>query len=107
MSELNTKYVKAASDALGVQNACNLSGVVHAFSSVISTLWEVARQKGHGTTWVNCHPISLMFSTQIAHLSGGSMTEYEKYRWANQMCKDIEVKSNCSYDWAFGEDENG
>ena len=32
--------------ALDVQDACNLSGVVHSFSQVITEVWKEAREKG-------------------------------------------------------------
>ena len=56
-------------EAIQVQDACNLSGVVHSFSRAISDLWEIARAKEHGTEWVNTHPVSILYSDKIRHLS--------------------------------------
>lgn len=56
--------------ALDVQDACNLSGVVHAFSRDISELWKVARQLGHGTDWVNQHRVSKLYADKIKSLAG-------------------------------------
>lgn len=63
--------------ALDVQNACNLSGVVHAFSRAVSGLWKVVNDdpsKGRGTEWVNRHPVCLLFTDKLADLSGSSNT---------------------------------
>lgn len=59
----------AAQWALDAQNACNLSGIVRSFARITDVLWEHARAGGHGTTWVNTHPISRLFAEQIAHLT--------------------------------------
>jgi hypothetical protein len=97
------EYKKLASDAIGVQNACNLSGVVHAFSRAFETLWDRARESGQGTNWVNNHPISILFSTQIAFLSGTSVIGCEdqmKYEWAFICCKQISLEGGCDYDYS-------
>ena len=60
----------AAKQALEVQNACNISGVVHSFSHILSdTLWPAAREGNRGSDWVNQHPISKLFAEKIADLS--------------------------------------
>jgi hypothetical protein len=58
-----------AQEALSVQDACNLSGVVHAMSRVMSDLWDHARQAGQGTDWVNRHPITQVFIDKLVQLS--------------------------------------
>lgn len=61
----------AAKMALDVQNASNLSGVVQAFANTIMpALWEASNEGGHGTDWVNRHPIAVLFADKIAHLTG-------------------------------------
>jgi hypothetical protein len=57
-----------AKDAILVQNACNLSGVVHAFSTAVTVLRE--QRDCTGTKWVNEHPVSILFSAKIASLTG-------------------------------------
>lgn len=61
---------EAAGRALDCQDACNLSGVVRSFAGITETLWTEAREFGHVTTWVNTHPISVLFSSKIASLCG-------------------------------------
>lgn len=58
-------------DALAVQSACNLSGVVKALAGHMEKVWEEAREKGEGTDWVNAHPVVILFVEQIYHLSRG------------------------------------
>ena len=56
-------------DALMVQSACNLSGVVHSFSEILSRLVKEAQEQGKGTDWINTHPICVLFAEQINHLT--------------------------------------
>ena len=60
-----------AAEALIVQNACNLSGVAHTFSRVMSDLWELARAEEKGTDWVNTHPIAIVWVDKMQSLTGG------------------------------------
>jgi hypothetical protein len=59
-------------DALMVQSACNLSGVVHSFSEILSRLVKEAQEQGAGTEWINTHPICVLFAEQIKHLTDGN-----------------------------------
>lgn len=56
-------------NAVRVQDACNLSGVVEDFNAVLKEIWKEARKKGQGTQWVNEHPISMLYASKIAQLS--------------------------------------
>ena len=74
---------KAAQDALAVQDACNLSGVVHAFSRAMS----VIREDTNGTDEANTHPIAILFADKIADLTGSpGMAGFGE---ACQACADI------------------
>ena len=57
-------------EALQVQDACNLSGIVHSFSDGMSILWDIANATGKGTDWVNRHRYSRLFADKIKSLSG-------------------------------------
>lgn len=66
-------YQEAAQMALDVQDASNLSGVVHSFSEqVMPALWEEAHKRGEGTAWVNHHPIATLFIDKLVSLNGTS-----------------------------------
>jgi len=74
--------------ALQIQDACNLSGVVIAFRRVLSKLWEEAdRCPGRGTSWVNTHPISVLYSSKIASLTGSE--HWDSFHEAYQKCQEL------------------
>lgn len=57
-------------EALDIQDACNLSGVVHAFSRTLTDLREIARAEGwEGTEAISKHPISVLYASKIASLT--------------------------------------
>jgi hypothetical protein len=64
-----------AQEALDVQNACNLSGVVHGFSRAISRLRELLPNAG--TDEINSHPICVAWADKIASLTG--IQEFSDY----------------------------
>lgn len=55
-------------EALMVQDACNLSGVVHGFSRAIRRLREVC--PGLNTTDYNRHPLVVLWVSKLSDLSG-------------------------------------
>jgi hypothetical protein len=63
-------YQELAQQSLDVQDACNLSGVVHSFAKAMDVLWAEARVHGHGTSWINKHPIVTLFLDKLASLNG-------------------------------------
>lgn len=75
--------------ALDAQSACNLSGIVHSFSDVLSRIWNEANETGKGTEFVNKHPISRLYAEQIAYLSGGGATlDGDSYSKAHAVCME-------------------
>ena len=63
--------IKDWRSAIDVQDACNLSAVVHHWSALLTRLWKEAEQTGEGTDWVNKHPINVMYASKVASLTGG------------------------------------
>jgi hypothetical protein len=57
-------------DAIAVQDACNLSGVAHNLSRIMTRLWDEARATGKGTDWVNKHPIVVLYAAKLYDLAG-------------------------------------
>jgi hypothetical protein len=55
-----------AQEALDVQNACNLCGVVQSFARAMIDLGEHTK----GTDERNTHPISVLWADKVAHLTG-------------------------------------
>ena len=64
--------------AIFAQSACNLSGIVHSFSEVMHKIWNEAHAQGHGTDWVNRHPIARLYAEQITHLTGAGISSNTK-----------------------------
>ena len=54
-----------AREALAVQDACNLSGVVHGFARAMSDLCEFVPNTGER----NHHPIAVLWADKVAHLT--------------------------------------
>ena len=57
-------------DAMMVQSAVNLSGVVHSFAAMMCKILDESRARGKGTDWANHHPIAVLFADKVAHLTG-------------------------------------
>ena len=68
--QLNERMDTHCRRAIEVQDACNLSAVVHSMDETMSDLWAMARALGKGTDWVNNHPICRLYASKIAHLTG-------------------------------------
>lgn len=87
---------RCAAQALAVQNACNLSGVVYSFADAVKVLRS--QPDCTGTEYVNRHPISVLFAVQIAHLTGVgsdlSLTDYSKAREACEALAASEEATN-------------
>lgn len=78
---------EAAKLAIDVQDACNLSGVVRSFAKITEVLWEEARSLKLGTKFVNEHPISVLFASKIASLTGCEQPML--FSQAYGVCKDL------------------
>ena len=62
------KTIKELSkEAIDVQNASNLSGIVHSFSRAMTDLR--ANLPNAGTDEINSHPVSVLYSNKIASLT--------------------------------------
>lgn len=54
-----------------IQDACNLSGVIHAFSRAISELWDLQRsEKTASTSNINQHLLCKLYASKIISLTG-------------------------------------
>jgi hypothetical protein len=85
-----------AQEAYDVQDACNLTGVVHAFSRAMTDLREIARAEGwESTEKLNTHPIVVMWSSKVESLCGSRCTSefIRAIDWVNDM---IGPKHHCS-----------
>jgi hypothetical protein len=61
---------EAAAQAILVQDACNMSGVLASFDRIVmDVLWPEAHRQGTGTDWVNQHPICYLFLDKLMSLN--------------------------------------
>jgi len=72
--------------AILVQDACNLSGVAHSFSKVVTKIWNEADRLGKGTDWVNTHPIVILYANKISSLSGSE--NFPSFSKAYKLCEE-------------------
>lgn len=78
--------------ALDVQDACNLSGVVHSFSEVMRELRARLQEElgdKFSTDKLNRHHVCVLFSSKIASLtySDSPTAFHEAYEWAKEQTK--------------------
>jgi hypothetical protein len=71
--------------AIFAQDGCNLSGIVHDFSRVVSKVWDEAHKIGKGTDWVNTHPLCVLYADKIQSLA---KTSEGSYHIAYDYCKE-------------------
>lgn len=87
-----TDLTQAAANALAVQDACNLSGVLFSFARDMEAVNAAARELGEGTEWRNNHPIVRLYVDKLASLSGMQGTAgYDNFPAAYAWCKSQEV----------------
>jgi len=79
--------------ALDAQNGCNLSGIVHDFSRVVTRIWNESNKYGKGTEFVNRHPISLLYADKVANLAGVGQVSATAYEQALKVCEERAKKT--------------
>ena len=84
-------------EAIGIQGACNLSGVLHSFSRAITDLREVFPTEG--TDFFNRHPVCVMFSDKIASLTntqtGNCVCVSDAYAFCLRMSNEDKKSAVC------------
>ena len=75
-------------NALDVQTASNLSGVILQFARDMERINAEVRANGGGTEHVNRHPVCRLYAEQIAWLSGtGRCDSHATYVRAHDACQ--------------------
>jgi hypothetical protein len=92
-------YQELAQQALDVQDACNLSGVVHSFAKAMDVLWAEARERNKGTAWINQHPIVSLFLDKLASLNGSQYNSSVVFRAFDEV-RHIAAGKEVSSDYA-------
>ena len=72
--------------ALYSQDACNGGALIRAMGRIIPKVQEQVRQDGGGTDDVNEHPIVVLFTAQLMHLSGLGVADTTKWSRAYDAC---------------------
>ena len=70
MSEDTRSLQQLAKESLEIQNACNLSGVVHSWSRSVKRLRELLPNSG--TDQINRHFVNVLFADKLADLTGAN-----------------------------------
>jgi hypothetical protein len=79
--EDNRTMVDLAREAIQIQDACNLSGLVIGFARTIRRLRVLLEAEGQGgTTQINRHPVCVLWIDKFASLSGRDFSL--AYDWA-------------------------
>jgi hypothetical protein len=68
--QLRELLTHAAKEALQIQDAVNLSGIVFTWAQVMDVICEVDKRENRGTAWKNEHPINKLFASKVAALTG-------------------------------------
>lgn len=81
-----------AQEAIDVQDACNLSGVVGSWFRACSELWDNGRAGNipnfTGTDTINRHPIQFLYVSKVMSLTGTGINQDEFSR-AYTECRQI------------------
>jgi hypothetical protein len=73
-------------NAICVQDACNLSGVLTTWAKIMEKINYEARERNEATDWRNSHPINVLFASKVASLTNSEITA--KFSEAYGICKD-------------------
>jgi hypothetical protein len=81
---------QAAEEALAVQDAVNLSGIVHSWSRRLSRLHEKSEAWAKmGTDERNKHPINMLWADKVASLTGTQALGLTRVMDAYGECKRL------------------
>jgi hypothetical protein len=72
-------------DAIQVQDACNLSGVVHSLAEVMTRVWDDVHTHHGGTHAVNTHPLVVLYLDKLWDLAG--RPDFSDYQQAMRHAK--------------------
>ncbi len=86
-------------NAIDIQEATNLSGVVHQFSRDMKVICEQVRAAGGDTKHVNHHPVCRLYAEEIAWLAGaGTCANHGSYLRALHVCKKRAAEAKAQAD---------
>jgi hypothetical protein len=74
-----------AREAILIQDACNLSGLVHDFPDVLNTLREIYPTSQS----IAYHPIVKLWVSKIHDLAGMGLSDQDRYSDAYKACREM------------------
>jgi hypothetical protein len=77
---------KDYTDTLQMLDAVNATALLKSLNEIVPRIWEEADFYKKGTSWVNSHPIMLLWIGKIASLSYGRDAPYDKWSKAYEYC---------------------
>ena len=78
-----------AKEAIEIQDACNLSGLIHGWHRSMEVLWSILRDSGAGTAQINQHPINQLWASKVHDLTGMGLSDTEAFGKAYDACKKL------------------
>jgi hypothetical protein len=87
MPETKKTIKDVAEDALFIQNACNLSGVVLAFARAMEVLNEEKHRLNEGSDFVRFHPVTILFVNKLEDMTGSNYSL--RFGKAYDMCQAL------------------
>ena len=80
-----------AKEAIEVQDACNLSGVIHAWDRAVVELRQLIPNQD--TDFYNTHPINQMYASKVHDLTQMGLSDYDSFAGAYHDCKNLAERS--------------
>ena len=73
----------ACADAMQVQDACNVSGVVLAFARAMEAINAERERLGQGTDFVRNHPVTILFVNKLEDMVASNFRDRYSKAYAN------------------------
>lgn len=91
MTDDNRTMADLAREAMQVQDACNLSGVVHSFAKTLDRLRRLLDESSEGFSQsrFHGHPIVTLWVSKISDLTVGTGTDYATFGTAYDAVKAL------------------
>jgi hypothetical protein len=89
---VNARVATIARTASTIQFAVNLAGLAQDFAEVTAVLRDLAHEQDEQATWVNEHPISMLYAVKTAELTGACMPDLHLYQRALDWLRAVIVR---------------
>lgn len=76
-----------AQEAIDIQNACNLSGLVHSWAKVVMELRRMFPDMS--TTFYNTHPVNQLWASKVHDLTRMGLSDTDAFIKAYEACQKL------------------